>query len=282
MRVRVIFLNLALVGLLTGFTGCTNAINTGSETLESSEEAQGNLNALNLGWPGDEAYGGNGNGYDGKVFVSVDPENPCPDHSHVRSAFVIDDLAAGERAEIIREECQNIPPKPVSRDELVILGPNQFIYQGRRYFERDEERNESVILPEPDFAPQVQVECIVESSNILASSSRFVGQLVVGVVAHSDFEGHAWVTLVDAQMEWQRTSAPVPVRIVRSPTGNSYRSRDGSFVMISRNLGFTGPSTEFSLSYNLIMLDSFGKSGRNPLESGYIPQMDSCWVGGDQ
>lgn len=160
-------------------------------------------------------YGGNGSGYDGKIFVHLNDGTACADGS------LFDAKLEGRAGNVylIRKNCADIPAalQAAVQVETTPLSPTIVIYEGRVYHER--------ILLIDDFAAGV------DNSRFLAGNGFTVdaaGKLngTVGVLARYKADGTP---------DWMKTGAEL---------GSSFKNfgtlPSGDFAMVATRLDGTG------------------------------------------
>lgn len=88
--------------VLFSFQNCSSAVDHGSNVdVQTNKDTQ---------------LGGNGSGYDGKVFVARGPCGPNPN----AAKDVLEVSVDGQQAQILREDCQKIDPRPIPVSDIQV------------------------------------------------------------------------------------------------------------------------------------------------------------------
>jgi hypothetical protein len=103
--------------VLFSFQNCSSAVDHGSNVdVQTNKDTQ---------------LGGNGSGYDGKVFVARGPCGPNPN----AAKDVLEVSVDGQKAQMLREECQKIDPRPIPVSDIQVASddPDVLTYRGLNY-----------------------------------------------------------------------------------------------------------------------------------------------------
>jgi hypothetical protein len=209
---------LLLIFCLFQFQNCSKSSHGSSQQSSSSVGIQSPENSgLEFG----------GNGYDGKVYVNIDPNKACSDGSVVKSAIEVKIEAAKDAYYLIRENCKTIPEIKLASGDVEVVPPNYLVYKTQVFtpWETDTAYNPGAPTTPQAPAPAT-LKCYRDATSAelgyvggfeinlfhptLAAPNEYIAQ----VVKRSEIDPN------DPSDKWIRESQTVPVKLTMSYSQN--------------------------------------------------------------
>jgi hypothetical protein len=232
---------LILISLLAvSYLAFQNCAKTNSDSSNQETTQQSGPDDLELG----------GNGYDGKVYVHVDPSLTCGDGTHNKGAIGV---PTGSNTHfLIRSQCQNITPQALSAADVQVISPTQIIYQSETYIDAEPP-------PPPPPPPPLYKGTLLKSCNGSGAFADppFVGTINI-MISREATTHYALVTFSHAN--WVRRAESV-ITPTPAPPPNRYTN-----TQITFNGSSDGGTAALWLD-DVILRDVTGVSGRRAEES---------------